>query len=176
MHEIAKGEAALSDYKLIGPEILIRTFVESLKPATHKAYLYSLEAFRKWAGYRDLPEIAKRLCAMTGAEANLALLKYTKSLEGRTPSTVNARTQGIRSLVKLARMLGLISWSLEVQQVKVERYRDTRGPGTTTMRRLYTPSPWNSARPRSAILPADALRKIDRPSAGSNRRSGVLVL
>jgi len=131
MQEIVEREATLSDPKIIGPKVLVRTFVESLRPATHKAYLYSLEAFRKWAGYRDLPELANRLCAMTGAEADLALLKYTKSLEGRTPSTVNARTQGIRSLVKLARMLGLISWSLEVQQVKVERYRDARGPGTT---------------------------------------------
>jgi len=33
-------------------------------------------------------------------------------------------------------MLGLISWSLEVQQVKVEQYRDTRGPGTQVMRSL----------------------------------------
>lgn len=135
MQEIEKG-AVIVTAKAIGPELLVRTFTESLKPATHKAYLYSLEAFRKWAGYQDLPELAKSLCEMTGAEANLALLKYTKSLEGRVPSTVNARTQGIRSLVKLARMLGLVSWSLEVQQVKVERYRDTRGPGTTVMRRL----------------------------------------
>lgn len=135
MQEIEKG-AELVVAKAIGPELLVRTFVESLKPATHKAYLYSLESFRKWAGYLDLPELAKRLCSMTAAEANLTLLKYTKSLEGRTPSTINARTQGLRSLVKLARMLGLVSWSLEVQQAKVERYRDTRGPGTTLMRRL----------------------------------------
>jgi len=107
-----------------------------LKPATHKAYLYSLEMFRKWADFRDLNEVAAHFCRLRGAEANLLLLRYTESLAGRTPSTVNARTQGLRSLVRLGRMLGLITWSFEVQQVKVERYRDTRGPGTAVMRRM----------------------------------------
>ena len=120
----------------IGPEALVRAFVGGLTPATRKAYLYSLEAFRKWTRCTDLSELAAKLCGLSGAQANLMLLQYNESLAGRPSSTVNARTQGVRSLVKLARMLGLITWSLEVQQVKVERYRDTRGPGTQVMRRL----------------------------------------
>ena len=115
---------------------LVRAFVGSLKPATRRVYLYSLDAFRVWTGCENLNVLAERICRMSGAEANLLLLKYTESLAGRTPSTVNARTQGVRSLVRLARMLGLVSWTLEVPHVKVEPYRDTRGPGTTVMRQL----------------------------------------
>ncbi|MDO8736120.1 MAG: tyrosine-type recombinase/integrase [Thermoleophilia bacterium] len=120
----------------VNPASLVRVFVGGLTPATRKLYLYSLESFRKWSGCSDLHEVATRLCRLSGVEANLLVLKYHESLSGRPPSTVNALTQGIRSLVKLARMLGLITWSLEVQQVKVERYRDTRGPGTRVMRQL----------------------------------------
>ena len=120
----------------VDPDSLVRAFVGGLSPATRKVYLYSLDAFRKWAGCRDLPELATRLCQMSGAEANLLVLKYNESLKGRPPATANALIQGVRSLVRLARMLGLITWSLEVQQVKVDRYRDTRGPGTNVMRQL----------------------------------------
>ena len=120
----------------VDPTSLVRAFVGGLTPATRKSYLYSLESFRKWTGCTDLQELAAKLCRLSGAEANLLFIKYNESLGRRPPSTLNALTQGVRSLVKLARMLGLITWSLEVQQVKVERYRDTRGPGTTVMRQL----------------------------------------
>jgi integrase/recombinase XerC len=122
--------------EVIGPELLVRSFVGNLKPSTRKTYLYSLEMFRKWMGFRDLNESAAHLCGLRGADANLLMLRYTESMAGIAPATINARTQGLRSLVRLARMLGLVTWSFEVQQVKVERYRDTRGPGTAVMRRI----------------------------------------
>jgi integrase/recombinase XerC len=42
----------------------------------------------------------------------------------------------LRSLVKLARTLGLVPWTLEVEGVKAEGYRDTKGPGAEGVRRL----------------------------------------
>jgi integrase/recombinase XerC len=116
--------------------VLVRAFTGSLKPATQTLYLYSLNQFRAWCGIATLIELADRLCGMSGAEANLLILRYTESLAGKTPATINARVQGVRSLVRLARMLGLITWSLEVAQAKVEPYRDTRGPGMRVLRQL----------------------------------------
>jgi integrase/recombinase XerC len=42
----------------------------------------------------------------------------------------------LRSLVQLARTLGIVSWSLEVQNARSESYRDTRGPGINGVRLL----------------------------------------
>jgi len=55
---------------------------------------------------------------------------------GLAPATVNRRLAALRSLVALARTLGLVGWTLEVGSVKAERYRDTRGPGVAAVRRL----------------------------------------
>jgi integrase/recombinase XerC len=45
------------------------------------------------------------------------------------PATVNRRLTAIRSLVKLGRTLGMVGWGLEVEGVRSEAYRDTKGPG-----------------------------------------------
>src|SRR5262249_15112142 len=50
--------------------------------------------------------------------------------------TINRRLAALRSMVKLARSLGMIPWSLEVESVKSEPYRDTRGPGRDGFRRI----------------------------------------
>jgi integrase/recombinase XerC len=65
-------------------------------------------------------------------------LRYKASLlaRGLSPATVNRRLAALRSLVKLARTLGLVGWALEVEGLRAEPYRDTRGPGTDGYRRL----------------------------------------
>ena len=42
---------------------------------------------------------------------------------------MNRRLAAVRSLVKLARVLGLVPWSIEIGSVKAAPCRDTRGPG-----------------------------------------------
>jgi len=51
-------------------------------------------------------------------------------------ATVNRRLAAVRSLVKLARTLGMVPWSIEVENLKAQAYRDTRGPGRQGFRRL----------------------------------------
>jgi len=51
-------------------------------------------------------------------------------------ATVNRRLAAVRSLVRLARTLGMVPWTLEVPSVKAEAYRDTAGPGTAAVRRI----------------------------------------
>jgi integrase/recombinase XerC len=51
-------------------------------------------------------------------------------------ATINRRLAAIRSLVKLSRTLGMVPWSLEVENLKVHAYRDTRGPGRQGFRLL----------------------------------------
>jgi integrase len=136
MEELSESTEATLPQTIVTPVSLVQAFVGTLKPATHRSYLYSLEALRSWAGFRDVPELATRLCRMSGAEANILIFQYVETLAGRTPSTVNARLQGLRSFVKLGRALGVINWTLEVPQARVERYKDTRGPGIQIVRQL----------------------------------------
>ena len=48
---------------------------------------------------------------------------------GLQSATINRRLAAVRSLVKLAKTLGMVDWSLDIQNVKSEAYRDTKGPG-----------------------------------------------
>jgi integrase/recombinase XerC len=56
--------------------------------------------------------------------------------QGLAPSTINRRLACLRSLVKLARTLGWITWGLEVPNCRHRPYRDTRGPSLDQVRRL----------------------------------------
>lgn len=57
------------------------------------------------------------------------MFDYLKHLEAqdRSRATINRR---------LAAALGLVTWSIEVASEKVERYRDTRGPGLDGVRKI----------------------------------------
>jgi hypothetical protein len=71
------------------------------------------------------------LLTSTAGEANALVLDYRNRFveQGRAAATVNLRLAAVRSLVKMARMTGLVSWTIEVQALKAEAYRDTRGVG-----------------------------------------------
>jgi integrase len=52
------------------------------------------------------------------------------------PNTINRALATLRSLTKLARMLGVVSWYIEAPGVRAERRRDTRGPAVEDVRRM----------------------------------------
>src|SRR4051812_41114352 len=51
-------------------------------------------------------------------------------------TTINRRLAMLRSLIKLANMLGLVSWTLWVKNAPTQPYRDTRGPGRAGFRAM----------------------------------------
>src|SRR5207248_2530037 len=97
-----------------------------------------LADFAGWAGVPTPAEGARLLLSAGPGPANEAALGYRGHLLGRglAPATVNRRLAALRSLVKLARALGMSAWALEVEGVRAEAYRDTRGPGAEGFRRL----------------------------------------
>lgn len=117
---------------------LLERFLSARNPRTLAAYRQDLEDFRAFVGAAT-PEDAGRLLLERGhGEANGLALDYRSHLlaRGLSPATVNRRLAALRSLVKLARTLGFVSWELEVEGVKSESYRDTRGPGRAGVRDL----------------------------------------
>jgi integrase/recombinase XerC len=110
---------------------LLAAFFNGRKAETIKAYQADLEDFRHFAKSQTLEQTAHSLLTSNLGQANALVLDYKAHLVRRqlTPATINRRLAAIRSLVKLARMLGLVPWKLEVEGMKSEGYRDTRGPG-----------------------------------------------
>jgi integrase/recombinase XerC len=55
---------------------------------------------------------------------------------GLSPASINRHLATLRSVTRLGRMLGAMSWYLEVPGVKAEKRRDTRGPSIEDVRRM----------------------------------------
>ncbi len=135
MNELAVGALPIS----IGESIdVIEAFLAGRCIRTREAYRSDLEDFAKRAGASSIDAAASALLAHGHGSANHLALKYRIALTeaGLAPASINRRLAALRSLVKLARTLGLVPWSLEVTNVNSQPYRDTAGPGLPFMRKL----------------------------------------
>lgn len=149
--------ATRGNYTLTAPkdrlqQFLTRWFGALQKSHTLDAYRRDLMDFAVFIGLADHVTFDGKIAAQAAAtllagapgvtwgpgEANGVVLDYRNNLiqRGAAPATVNRRLSMLRSLVKSAKMLGVVNWDLTVPGVKSEVYRDTRGPGVEGVRRL----------------------------------------
>lgn len=112
-------------------ERLLNAFLSGKKQTTLDAYRMDLTDFQRYMKCLSLSEAAQILISRTPGDANMLALDYKASLMERKLAslTINRRLTALRMLTKLARTLGMIVWTLEVQSLKAEVMRDTRGPG-----------------------------------------------
>ena len=110
---------------------LLGAFLAGRRPTTLRAYAKDLRDFAAHLGLDDAAAAVKTLISGTAGRANAVALGYKAHLTGRglAPATVARRLAALRSLVKLARTLGLVAWAVDVPSPRAEAYRDTRGPG-----------------------------------------------
>src|SRR5437868_14469828 len=115
---------------------LLRAFLNGRNAETVTAYRQDLEDFQAFIQAASLEQAASLLLARGPGEANALALDYKAHLMDRelAANTINRRLTALRSLVKLGRTLGVVSWTIEVQSVKADPYRDTRGPGRAGFR------------------------------------------
>ena len=123
-----------------GPDVsdLLAAFLAGRNPRTLRAYRQGLDDFAAFVGATGLADAAHLLLVCGLGAANALALRYRAHLidRGLAPASVNLHLAALRSLVQLARILGLVGWTLEVPSVKSEAYRDTRGPGVGGVRSL----------------------------------------
>ncbi len=119
-------------------DALVATFLESKGLATREAYRQDLKCFESYLVSSASIESLPTLFSLTTAELNFIALKYREYLVGKnlSPSTINRRFGAIRSLFKLARLLGHASSEIEIPNMKSEAYRDTKGPGLPAFKRM----------------------------------------
>lgn len=117
---------------------LLKAFLSGRSEQTIKAYAQDLADFAGFAGVATVETAAQKLMANGHGTANRLALAYRTHLvdKGLAPATVNRRLAALRSLVQLARTFGMVPWTLEVQGLKVQTLRDTRGPGVGGVRAL----------------------------------------
>jgi integrase/recombinase XerC len=117
---------------------LVAAFLAGRKPETIKAYRADLEDFQAFVQSPTLDQAASLLLARGQGEANALALAYRNHLmdRGLAAISITRRLTALRSMIKLARTLGLVPWTLEIQGMKTEGYRDTRGPGRNGFRAI----------------------------------------
>jgi integrase/recombinase XerC len=124
--------------RLAGASDVLDRWLAGRKPTTRDAYGRDVEDFAGWLGVAPSAAV-ERLLAHGAPAANGLVLDYVNHLKAlrRAHATINRRIAALQSLVKVARLLGMVAWTIEVQREKVKPYRDTRGPGRAGVRRLY---------------------------------------
>lgn len=109
---------------------LLAAFFSGRSHHTIAAYRADLDDFRAFVSAATVEAAAARLLNGTNGEANGLALAWRAHLAGRgmSPATINRRLSALRALTALGRTLGLITWKIEIQNVRAAAYRDTRGP------------------------------------------------
>lgn len=121
------------------PGLLVQTFLQGRTPKTLRAYREDLADFAAFVGAKSREEAASHLLSQEQGAAVALVMRYRDHLRAErklSPATVNRRLAALRSLLKLARMLGLSTLQLEVSNLPAECYRDTRGPGREGFREM----------------------------------------
>lgn len=117
---------------------LLASFLAGRCPATVEAYRRDLADFTAFVKAASIDEAAAALLGNGQGEANRIALDYVAHLQARglAPATTRRRLAALRSLCKVARLIGMIPWRLEVNAPKVRRLKDCRGCGPSGYRKL----------------------------------------
>ncbi len=136
---------------------LLELFLNSKGGSTRIAYQRDLECFRNFLSINLQFYTLHALLNVSSGDLNYIILKYLEFIgyKGFSPATINRRLGAVRSLFRLARLLGFTSSIIEIQNIKSEPYRDTRGPGLPAFKRMINAaaaqSSVKSARDRSIL-------------------------
>ena len=128
---LPKALPALPRSRKATPREILAAFLRGRNEETLKAYRRDWEDFAAFLELNSSEEACAYLLSLDQGDANAVALGYRSSLVERRlkVATVNRRLAAVKSLVKLARMLGVCAFQLDVAALPHEKYRDTRGPG-----------------------------------------------
>ncbi len=130
-------------------DTLVAAFLAGRTKATRRAYHSDLLDFARFVDAPDPDAAVGALLSRGHGAANAVAHAWRAHMieTGLSPATINRRLAALRSVVKLARTVGVVSWALDVESVKSQKYRDTRGPGVSGFRAMLTALDGMSDRP-----------------------------
>jgi integrase/recombinase XerC len=140
LQEDAMHEITTATPTALTPDVadLLGAFLSRRSATTRRAYDADLRAFAAFAGLSSAAEGLRHLVALGKGRGNVEALRYVEALRaaGLASATINRRLSALRSALKLARTLGMVDWTIEVEALRARAYRDTKGPGTAGVARL----------------------------------------
>lgn len=89
---------------------------------------------------KTLEEFSRWLFTRTPVEANSAVVSVLTEARAvkAAAATVNRRLAALRSLLRLARSLGMVTWSIEIKGVRGGKRREMHGPEIHEVKQLLT--------------------------------------
>jgi integrase/recombinase XerC len=128
---------------------VIDAWLKGRSPRTLEAYVGDLEDFARFLKVANSAAAVDALLAVGHGAANRIALGYRAELQRRelAPATVARRLAAIRSMIKVARTIGRITWSIDVESPRIRPYRETRGPGHEGFRKLTAKARGNGCGP-----------------------------
>jgi integrase/recombinase XerC len=106
--------------------------------STRRARVKDVAALARFLKLADPSQALGLVVAGTPGQANAVALGFKADQLARklAPNTINRRLSTLRRAVRVARRLGLVDWSLDVELLRSEAYRDTAGPGLEGWRKI----------------------------------------
>jgi len=110
---------------------ILTAWLAGRKQTTLRTYRESLADFAQFLSVTSEAAAVETLVSCDHGTANRITLSYRANMTARALSsaTIGLRLTALRSMVKVARQIGRIAWSLDVESPRVQPYRDVRGPG-----------------------------------------------
>ena len=126
-------------------ETILRAWFEGKSQNTIRSYQHDLEDFAMFFSRAlrinptmTIPQALDRLFRQSAPSAHEIVLAFRNHLAAAnlSASGINRHLATLRSFSKIGRMLGLMTWYLEVPGVKAEKRRKTEGPTVDGIRRM----------------------------------------
>jgi integrase/recombinase XerC len=118
---------------------VLEAWLAGRNPRTLEGYRRDLVQFAEWLGAPSADAAVEVFLSSGQAGANRIALAYRASLieRGLASATIARRLAALRSMVKVARLIGRVAWTLDVEGLRVEPRRDMRGPDLVDVRLLW---------------------------------------
>ncbi len=115
----------------------LEAWLKGRSAQTRRAYQADLRDFGKYLGLSE-PDALAAYFAFDGPTANTYVLDYRNQMVDKklAPATINRRLAALRSLAKVGRLTGKVVWTIDVDNVDAEQYRDTQGPGVENLKKM----------------------------------------
>ena len=117
------------------------TMIDRQSEETIKSYLSSCRHFGRYLGMTKATpiQIIGRLIWLNRIEAETLIEEYIEWMreeEEAAPNSINARLAAIKFFVRCARKVGWCDWELDVDGVKAEKVKETKGPSREEFARI----------------------------------------
>jgi integrase/recombinase XerC len=156
---------------------VLTSWMEGRNQKTLEAYMFDLKDFARFIDAKTEATAVEALLTAGHGGANRIALAYRAHMKARGLSTATRarRLAALRSMVKIARMIGRVEWSIDVPSERVVPYRDTAGPGKDGWRKLRdTASAEASTGQRKTVTKKGKLR-ANRPRPELAKRDKALL-